>query len=1074
MVEKFISQHREAMLLAKQVSDLKSGEVRDDFSIVDLELLLDLMKKSPVDFGADFSFVGDMLDAARSFENKLNELKKSKAAFEEYDILKERIKKIPVDFGEVKKELDYIIESSETLAKRIDLIGIDFQRRKAKMSETLVSDLLGEYAKIPCTFDEAEELKQKLDYCKNVIMIAKEKLTPGKTVSLDEISQISKNLCDLPLDMTESVKSIKLEICRRKYEAIILNAEGADYNKPGFGTIKSLANDFSSLNDVADSLDAAKIKHLRELAEEAGRDIESIQKISDKDELSKLEAELAAKPIDYSEPIIEQRTRITLRQTAKPTATVSALFAGKREKAESSSTGRIWDPSDEEMRQGAVFRGNTRVEFKEIIRENERLIREQTSEWFANRLEADLFGNSKDVNVGYKETAEVAKRALRKIADFPLVSSYIGSGKLPLWKLCKIKDQGVLTKKLNKIEGLLSKKGKKKKVEEDFIDPEAAATARRNLRLNLLLQEDKSGLKPESPEKYDPLQPVLGGYSGQMYDPSALIVPHEIPSVPEPVPAAPQPIEQKNGDESLESVEIAGGKTFSSDEEEKQPPLFDPAGQGMYQPGIGLPGADVPYNPLDVDTTGGRYQPQMQAKPSTGLGPAPRAKPKGRSVLVPCSYDPTSIEAEPKKDIPPGTLLHVWTGKMETGKVVFSCDMMTCESVKEYYNAPALATYIEIDGRAKVGEVMQYLDSNFNIPKVLILRGWVTPIQTPESIENITKYVAELEKAGKCGVIDIKEMNSHIYLIPWNARNQQFLHKWGIFPVGEQPLTLPLVKLAYFFAFKRRESLGMYKTMRPIEVRKLEPSEAASSGYTPVQVASGFPGIAQAEELSDEEDLHPLKAQPQSMQVPQPIPIEEPSPRLMRSGPTPEEQRAIEEAKAQEAIARNLKEKLAALTPEEIETLRGRLDEKNRESFQRLIDEVFPQGIYGPRAGIMEPIPAHIPPPMQPWGSPRPSARMQDTPSEPMMPPPPNVPMMMPKPEMQPMRQVEPPVQLQNLANDPNYNRKVQTVQNFIEKNKAFFMGFLQNLSQGGASGMMFPEQPPPPSTQGRYANIEI
>ncbi len=1069
-VDRLVSQHREAMLLSKQVNDLKSREVRDDFSAVDLALLLDLLKKSPIDFGQDLAFVGDMLDAAQSFESKLNELKASRAAFDEFDFLRERIKKIPINFGAVKSELESILQSAEILAKRIDLIAADFLKRKAKMGEQLVTELLVEYARIPCTFEEGENLKQRLEYCKSVIVSGREKLSPGKPVSLDEISQIANNIFDLPLDMAESAKPIKLEVCRRKYEAIIQNADKADY-KPTFATLKSLATDFASLEDVTDSLDATKITHLKQLADEASKDMTKIQQVTDKTELTKLEGELAKKCVDYSEPIIEQRTRLSMKTEDKSSAAASALLTGKRERPEpeTSAKERIWTPTEEEMLQCAAFRENTRTEFRTIIRENERLIREQTSEWFATQLELELHANSKDVNASYREMAEAAKRALKKIAEYPLLSAYIGNGKLPLWKLCKIKDQGVLIKKLSKIEGLLSKKGKKKKVEEDTVDPEAAATARRNLRLNLLLQEDK-GPKSESPMKYDPLQPVESSaaattYPGQMYDPaasqpvqSASIQPSVQPSViaPQPMQNPPAP-EQKNEDESLESVEIAGAKTFSSDEEEKQPapPLFDP-GAAPYQPG--LPKDDVPYNPLDVDTSSARHPPR----------PPPSSKShKGRNILVPYTYDPSRPEPE-RKDIPAGTLLHVWSGKLETGRVVFSCDMMTCESVKDYYSVPALSSYIEIDGRAKSGEVMQYLDSNFNTSKIIILRGWVTPMQTPESIENITKYVAELEKAGKCGVIDIRELNSHLYLIPWNARNQQFHHRWGIFPVGEQPLDLPLVKLAYFFAFKRRDFHGIYKPMCPVEIRKLEPSETASLGYEPMQVASGFPGIAQ-EELSDEEDLP--RAQPSVSAVPampgmqQPVPIEAPSPKLKQQpAQRMDERRNMEDANAHDAITRNLKERLAALSPPEIETLRSRLDEKNRESFQRLIDEVFPQGIYGPRVS-MEPMQMQMSPPR-----PMPPTR-QEVPQmqEEMLPPPPM------KVEALPSRPImEPPLLIQNLANDPNYNQKVQMVQKFIEKNKALFLGFVQNMSQGGAPQMMFPEQPPPPGQGGRYIIVNM
>jgi hypothetical protein len=179
--------------------------------------------------------------------------------------------------------------------------------------------------------------------------------------------------------------------------------------------------------------------------------------------------------------------------------------------------------------------------------------------------------------------------------------------------------------------------------------------------------------------------------------------------------------------------------------------------------------------------------------------------------------------------------------------------------------------------------------------------------------------VAELERVDKCGVIDIKEMSSHIYLVPWLPKYQQFLCQWRIYPVPVLPGTDPLPKLAYFVAFKRRESLGVFHPMSPVLVRKILGTEAESleSLHAAYLNPLGFPGLTQHEALSDDDDKP-----------------RDPVPRFLSD----------EETRMNE-IKKVLQDKLASYSHEEIQQLLSNLDEESRELLEQVLTEMVQHSV---------------------------------------------------------------------------------------------------------------------------------
>ena len=995
LIEELVNQHREALILMNRINGLKKKGTNSGLSFVDLTLMLELLRKSKINFQSEIEFVQTVIKDLQGVEVNLKELKEQKAFYKDFQELGEKIEKESINYGTAEAELSAILSNGNALLRKYQSLVKDSQKKKTKISHKDIEDLLVEYGKLPCKIEELEEAKEKFDQSKKIIEKCKEMITSGgedgKT-SLELINQVSKQLKDLAYENQAEEKTLKLAMWQRKYGAFISDIDKIS-DKPTFNTLRGLISDFDEVRSLSKNLDNVKFMHLKQLIEEARKDINTIHMTYDFAELKRLESSLACKYVDYSEFLIEQQARLTLN----PSKLTTGKKRGEPERSEGLNEGT--SPAKRQIRenllkdesgvllfkkQEAAIREKSRTILVETIQTNNELIKsEKAVELLGEELEAEIFNEYKETDARYKERITKVCSALKYLNSYRLLSGYIASGKLALWKICKIENQKLLIQKMKRIEALVARKIGKKKEEEQRLQQIATGTpSSKEIRLNSLLDEDKSA-KMESPLKYDIAHlPVAQEYSTN------------------------QQKEKNNDDDSLESVEVAGGKVNYGQDEVKeamyqQYPEEKFTQPLQYQPvNINQSKEDEPYNPLNTDF--GSIEKKTTKKP---IQPVENIiKPKPRSILIPKSYDPNSVNIEQEMqaklvEVPPGSLLKIWTGTLESGKLIFECEMHTNEGIQGYYTLPDIVDYISIDGRAKISEVMQYIDTNAGVSKVQIHNGWVIPQKTPEAIENIDKYIQELESTEKCGVIDIKEMNSHIYLIPWVEKYQGFLQKWRIQPVSEQPNGEPFVKLAYFIVFKKRDTLGVFKPMNPTLIRKIEPSEQAK-------------GLVQAEELSEEGDR--MNDTIQNPNIPE------------QKNPNEEANNRIKEV---------LKEKIKTLTHEELQIFINSVGEEHQDLIRSIIMEmVSPDNT-------------------------QPASQSQFYPQQMMQPPEPRIPI-----------QSEGSVMMQNLADDPGYHQKVSNVQGYLEKNRAFFVAFMHQVSGGGHiqqqnpshPAMAFPVHPPP------------
>ena len=338
---------------------------------------------------------------------------------------------------------------------------------------------------------------------------------------------------------------------------------------------------------------------------------------------------------------------------------------------------------------------------------------------------------------------------------------------------------------------------------------------------------------------------------------------------------------KKEDNESLESAEILGVSKGLDQE-------YSVMNSTPYQLPLSTFADDKVYNPLDPMAN--------QPANTTTIKPINPPTAPQKTCLIPWSYD----NETPEKTIsaPLGSLLKIWSGKIHIGKSEFNSSMLTCDNIEDYYQTPALSLNIEINGRVKLPLVFDYL--NRNAKTLHLLKGWVTMESNSETTTILGNYLLEMENTAKCGVIDLKEIGSRLYLIPWNNGTQEFLQKWEINPVCANSRENSLVKFAYFFAYKKQNIFKIYKPMRPSIMKLAEVSQPIAD--------SAFTGIPQVDVISDDE------------------------------APLNNENKII--PKSEDETKKALKEKLASFSEEEINTLKSQLVGSNREDLDKLLDEI--------------------------------------------------------------------------------------------------------------------------------------
>eukprot|EP01022_Parablepharisma_sp_SALTPOND_P008391 TRINITY_DN135851_c1_g1_i1.p1 TRINITY_DN135851_c1_g1~~TRINITY_DN135851_c1_g1_i1.p1 ORF type:complete len:1065 (-),score=151.50 TRINITY_DN135851_c1_g1_i1:1689-4862(-) len=781
-IDEIIDHLRESAQLGKEVKDLLEAEGAKKQSAALVSSLLGRLKSSRVNFSAEISSLEQILSEAQRMDQAFNQLKADKSFISDYEKLKFDIAEAKIVLPYLEGEVNRVLAAAKMFDKRVKNAKIDAIQRKAKLTYRVAEDILKEYSRYPFRTPDGEALKESYQSTLKQIEDTKaqlEALKKASKVTLEEVVQLSEQVRNLPVDMGTDEGKLNAEIWRAKYEALVTRHDQLEY-KPMLSALKGLISEAEQLpKELSEPWDKVKISQLHKIAADAKRDIDRIFNTFEKIELEKLEKTLAKKYIDYTEFVIEQRTKIDMKQHSqghgKKRASPERPLPNSRDFRQRSSKRtyekislpRRADNAQKDRKPAKVtpeardkFRSELLGLFKKLPDYEQNV--EKVSKVVYN-IERGLYKDYEYI-VDYAAASARVCRTVEQLRNFPLVTSRILEGKFEFHRMCKCSYERTMEKVKN-LESDLEKK------QTPQIKPD---------RLNSFLEKIETETKEEEKAKTAYLEQI------------AL----------QAAAAAPLAELQANWEEedSLESLELEGQKRVFSEDEE----MVEEKKEVKKEENV-----EVPYN---VKTEKEERKKHSSSK---------------TQKLAPPLYDPTSTDQPVLPLIVPegeNVVYKVWNGTLENGRLQIPCEFCTNEDITAYYKLPALSSKISIDGRGKTPDVIKYLYSKSTKSGSCVLKGWVVP-NSAKAAFAMEKYAGDLEKAGRCGVIDIKEIECCIYLIPWTEQNKPFIEDWGIFPIGNTFMA----KFAYFIALSNIDAISAYRTLQPVLMMKMVETETKES-----------------------------------------------------------------------------------------------------------------------------------------------------------------------------------------------------------------------------------------------------
>ncbi len=834
-----------------------------------LQSMLERIASSHVDFAREADAINAILKGAQKVEDSLGQLRNGRADIADYEKLRTEIAQGGILMPHVENELTRILLSARQFDKRVENARFDAGQRKMRLSYRVAEDLLKDYGRLQFRTPEGEGLKdtyatamRELEDARGRVEAMKVKAAP-----MDEIMQVADRIKKLPIDMGNEETKLQADLWRIKHDGLVTHNDRLEY-KPLQSALKGLVSEAEQLRELSEPADREKVGTLNSILSDSKRDINRIFNTFSNAELSALEKQLQSRYIDYSEFIIEQRTRLSLRSTA----------AGKRDTSEQSAIPkdprprRRLKPSEPELfptpqprpetgksRRRNHVQADVRCKCKAQLISSFRTnpafeSLEKAFERAVDSTEDLMFKDYETDNDGYLRMEAKLDKIVGALKDHPHTTRQIAEGKLPLYRLCRVGDSQRVLERVLSLERALERKQSEQEKEASNRE-----LRQKNAdRLDSLIRQIDSAAKEE--EKEFAKEKTL---SGPEYLTQANLRFYQDIVAPPP-PSQPVPAEQPDGaeprEESLESLSAAEDdkdkRVFSSDDE-RAPAVAPVQPRAKQRVPTARSAPQQPYNP---------FGDQSKAHSAGGSNNNKKHQGKqGHGKLAPLLYDPmnpggagTQPEAKMNVDSEPGAVYKIWTGTLENGRMLMNCDMYTNEDVALYYKVPAFSSRISIDGRGKVPDVTRYLYTKRAKLQSRVLKGWVSP--EPEARVAMERYADELEKADKCGVIDIKELGCCVYLIPWTTRNSAFIQSWDIFPIGD----MSLVKFAYFFALKHLERLSAYRTLQPVPVKRVVEDTPAVVLKEKPEKPHTDGELAKKEESQPKEPIATVQAEPSS------------------------------------------------------------------------------------------------------------------------------------------------------------------------------------------------------------------
>jgi hypothetical protein len=765
-------------------ADGKVAAVKTDLS--DLEMLGQQLKACRLQVSEE-QYVTTLEHRVQGLTSQLEALLSQKAQVPAFKELAAELQKLPVTLPQASQKIKEVLDKMSALSVRVKILKESASSYLGKVDKAKAELVLAEYREAPATLVEAEALQAALEEAKS-FLVEVNRVVEAENSSLEELNAISAQLdCQL-VHMGQEELLAKFKLWKLKISQL-------HETKVPFQVLLGWYNEGLQKREFEDAQESLmKLERLVRKGEELKSRLSACQTLP---ELERLTFEAKDLPFDLTQHIIEQKTRISFtkerpKEEQKRISEVEGSFLPSKRVMLPNVTDEFHYGSLTREGQGDPVRLNYVAVLESLVLKGSKGLDQagKRSRKLAQRLEELCFlkGSSKD----YKQSIEHLQRVLSRLQDFGGFTARCFQGQISPEDLLTLEpkdcDRPSVIRRLFRGEPpvliIISKSFIKG--DSQLKNPPGSSLSYRPASLEASqasVRQSSVDLKMDPHQQQQPTKRMKTSAETDkrkkdaMKDLISSLKPKSL-AAPDTTSSKPEAAITKPASFSVNSF-LSEMKEFQKKEQPPPPEAQKHQAKMMAMAYVPLPEDHYeetrPKRPADswVDphktskidelfNFEGRFSSDEEEDKADTAAEASQEynvqdyakktdsrRRKKKSKL----YDPFKANT-PKMKAPTGSLLKVWTGKVDYNRQTLGVELFSVDSLSTFQRMPQLPNKLTIQGRTKQSDFEVYISQNSNssVNRSLIT-GWLEPSAGQE--REFAELAHDLKSKDRAAVIRV-------------------------------------------------------------------------------------------------------------------------------------------------------------------------------------------------------------------------------------------------------------------------------------------------------------------------------
>jgi len=260
------------------------------------------------------SYIQELMQRAQALIARFQVLLDSKGWLSEFKELQGDLTRLPIEIPDITQKLKEVIDKSTSLGLRFKILKESAVQTRSKIERFKVENILKEYQEAPAKVPEAEQFAESLEQAK---IILQEGQKASDSTSLELVTHTLSRLDSIIIHMGPEETALKMVLWKLKVK-LALDGQA----KLPFQVLCGWYNEGLQMKDLDTLGEIGELEKWVRKGEEMKTKLAAAENL---EALERVTAEAKDLPLDLTQSIIEQRTRITLVGTVPAKSTVAEV-----------------------------------------------------------------------------------------------------------------------------------------------------------------------------------------------------------------------------------------------------------------------------------------------------------------------------------------------------------------------------------------------------------------------------------------------------------------------------------------------------------------------------------------------------------------------------------------------------------------------------------------------------------------------------------------------------------------------------------------------------------------------------